>query len=882
MSQHVTDVPQRRELATIVDTSGLLVEPRVTVRPAQQDALARPRLREALDRVQEGDLIVVSGPAGAGKTTALTTWTAEISADARIAWLTLHPFDADPAIFWAALVTAVRQAIGVQDESGGPPTPDPIGIAQLAGEIRRQPAPLMIIIDNGEYLAGSAGIVSALLRAELPTLRVAFATRYAVPAPLSQLRLFGRLVEIGADELAFTPREAAELWAMHGRTLTPAEATALVEQTGGLAAGVCAPHAVLGAGPGAGLADVLDDFLRAEVLAPLPAGLRTFLLRCSLVDVLDVGLAEALTGRQDAARLLESLRRERHLLVRCADDPQQLRLRRPFRDFLRREATLLLAADAGSVHAAAARWHAEHDRPEDALRHAMDAALPELMAGVTVRVAAPLVLGGARDLLLGLPGRLPARDAMNHPETAASLALAAAARDDAHGAAAYAGLALRRLHDLPCERRLPVQAVLRLCDLLLARQHEDAVAIRDTAARLFTLLDSAVPGLIPAAPALRAIGTECLGAASFWEGDLDQARASWESAAADGRRHGLELTCAAALDGLALLHGLRGDVGQAAQLAYAHRPIAGDVPPAYALPVRMARGLVQWLRGASGDALEILGDLGDLGEWAGLPSARASQLVRARILLGRGDLAAARTAVAAAAGSPQPSLLDDWRDVTQGELHLREGHPAKALAAAQRAARPVGTPLACQAGILAARAQLAGGELAAATHLLEEVHRTSSMAGPWAQVSAWLTEGRLADRLGHDGAVRIAIGTALVIADIDGLVAPFAEAGDEVVALLDRNRDLVSDYPLLALRLQAALPATAAAHAPADRLLEAPTDRELAILRYLPSLLTVRDIAAELSISQNTVKTHLRSIYRKLAVGTRRDAVGRARHLGLL
>jgi LuxR family maltose regulon positive regulatory protein len=878
MSQHVTDVPQRRDLVTIVDTTGLLAEPRAPVRPATRDALVRPRLHEALDRGQDGGLIVVSGPAGAGKTTALTTWAAENPTAARIAWLTLHPFDADPAVFWAALVTAVRQAIGVHDESEGPPPPDPISIARLAGEIRRQPAPLLVVIDNGEYLAGSAGIVSALLCAELPTLRVAFATRYAVPAPLSQLRLFGRLVDVGADELAFTPREAAQLWGLHGRTLTPAEASALVERTGGLAAGVCAPQEILDAG----FDDVLDDFLRAEVLAPLPSGLRTFLLRCSLVEVLDAGLAEAVTGRRDAARLLEHLRRERHLLVRCADDPQRLRLRRPFGDFLRREATLQLAADASGVHAAAARWLAEHERPADALRHAVDAALPQLLAGVTVRVAAPLVLGEARDLLLSLPGRLPARDAIGHPETAASLALVAAACDDVHGTAAYADLANQRLAGLPGERRLPVQAALRLGDLMLARQREDPMAIRDTAARLLELLDSAVPGLIPATPALRAIGSECLGTAFFWDGDLDQARVCWENAAAHGRQHGLDLACAAALDGLAVLHGLRGDIGHAAQLAYAHRPVAGDVPPAYELLGRLARGLVQWLRGASGDALEILGDLGERAHGAVLPSARAGLLLRARILLARDDVAAAHAAVTAAAGPPAPSLLDDWRDVTAGEVHLRAGHPAKALAMVQRATRPAGTPLGCHAGIVAARAQLAGGDLAAATHLLEEVHRVSSDAGPWAQVCAWITEGRLADRLGHDGAVRIAIGTALVIADVDGLVAPFVEAGGEAAALLDRNRDLVADYPLLAMRLQAALPATAGAPAPADRLLEALTDRELAILRYLPSLLTVRDIAAELSISQNTVKTHLRGIYRKLAVGTRRDAVGRARHLGLL
>jgi len=836
--------------------------------PPAPDALVRRRLHEAFDRCRGGDLLVVAGPAGSGKTTALATWAAGIAGGARIAWLALDPLDADPAAFWASLITAVRRAVGEEDAE----LPWPETVGALAQELASLRHPLVIVLDNGEHVGGSSGILSALLSHDLPQMRLVVATREAPAAHLSRLRLIGRLVEVGPDELAVTPREAAQFWSPRGHTLTPAEATALVERTGGLAAGICSPDV-----HSAGFADILADFLRAELLGRLPADMRDFLLRCSLLDDVEAGSAHAVTGRRDAARLVEHLRRERHLLVRASDDPDRLRLRRPYAEFLRDEARLLLTEDVPEVHARAAQYYADHDRPEAALRHAAASGRPGLAADVAVRVAAPLVLGAARDVFLGLAGWLPARDAVRHPETATALALAAAARDDAHTAGAYARLARERFGEVTAERRLPMQAALCLGDLLLARQQEDATAIGVASAALFDLLDATVPGLIPAAGPMRAIAAECLGSAALWGGDLDLARSNLETATVLTGRYGLSSASVAALGGLALLHALRGDVGQAAQLAYARDPAGSGVPPAYRRPARLARGLVLWLRGSAADALIGVGT--EPGDAEDRPSARAVGLVRARILLTLGNVAAAREALSAAGPATGPSLLDDWRAVTTAELHLAEGRPAKAVTAAGYAMRDGRTPLDSHACVVAARAHLAEGELSAAARILEAVHRTSASAGPWAQVDAWLTESLIADRLGHEGAVRIAIGTALVVADVDGLVAPFTEAGDEVGVLLDRNRDLIATYPLLGVRLDAVRPAAAPN---TDRLLEELTDRELAVLRYLPSLLTVRDVAAELSVSQNTVKTHVRSIYRKLSVGTRRDAVGRARRLGLL
>jgi LuxR family maltose regulon positive regulatory protein len=139
---------------------------------------------------------------------------------------------------------------------------------------------------------------------------------------------------------------------------------------------------------------------------------------------------------------------------------------------------------------------------------------------------------------------------------------------------------------------------------------------------------------------------------------------------------------------------------------------------------------------------------------------------------------------------------------------------------------------------------------------------------------------RVAGELSVIDAEAGALAEALSAAAADLLVQPFLDMGAPLAVLLDRHRDLLAAYGRFGRRLDSAILSAPARHA--DPLAEPITEREGVILRYLPTLLTMQDIARELSVSPNTVKSHLRSLYRKLAVGSRRDAVRRARRLGLL
>jgi len=414
---------------------------------------------------------------------------------------------------------------------------------------------------------------------------------------------------------------------------------------------------------------------------------------------------------------------------------------------------------------------------------------------------------------------------------------------------------------------------------------------------------------------LRALALAGAGEARLWAGDLETAEAMLAEAVDAAEHHGLPLAAAAALGGRALAQVLRGRVAAAADSAGAAVRLAGSVDGAvrlaggvegarslctagaavplvgsgdgggspYAALGHLVLALVHGLRGEPEDAYRCLGAararLEDGRPWPVLSLALA--VAHARLLCSAGDIAGGRAVLAAAGRSSRgwraPPLLADWSSIVDAELHLAEGHPVTALTTlGELAHMPPGHPLAGPAAVATARAHLATGLPARAASVLDAVRRRGGDLGLGARVEVWLVDALAADRLGRPGAVSIALGEALAAAVPVDLVEPFVTANGEVAALLARHRDLLAGHPRFAARVGAA-PA-----APAGAVVDPITEREGVVLRYLPTLLTMNEIAAELCVSPNTVKSHLRSVYRKLGVGTRRDAVHRARTLGLL
>lgn len=472
-------------------------------------------------------------------------------------------------------------------------------------------------------------------------------------------------------------------------------------------------------------------------------------------------------------------------------------------------------------HRRAARWYAGRGEFADAVHHATAAKDWRLAAGLTSAYAPAVLFGPHADVVRELGRQLPGAFAVDEPEIAATLTLLAADRGSAADTRRYAALALRNLDPPGSERYARLRAVLHLAAIVLAQ--DDPPAAFAEAEELTNLLCSAALGAVPAADQLHAVADLTIGVHRLWEADFDGAEPILQSALASARNHDLVRVEAEAGGALAFIAATRGDVAGARELAAVGQGWAAG----------FADGLVRWATGTGPDPRPEFVD-----------------------------------------GHPSQPLQRTMRQTMLAENRLSRHRPREALSLLSDVDDRA-DPVSARARTVRGWAYLDFEEPVLALRSVETVHRQPE-AGPWAQMDAWLVEALASDALGRDGAVDVAIAEALALAGT-GIVRPYTDAGTRLTGLLERRPDLAPAYPALAALLD-----VGAADRPAQRLVEHITDREGTVLRFLPSLLTTVDIAQELCLSPNTVKTHIRSIYRKLDVTTRRDAVRRARELGLM
>ncbi len=872
-------------------TSGRWVSGKCALPSVPPMAIERPRLLARLDEAVAHRLTVVRGPAGSGKTVLLAQWAR--AADRPLGWVTLDDADNDALRLWAVINAAVRRSRPDPDRPGvvALPAGRVERVTQLAAVLAGSPGPITLILDRFECLrAGPAiDVIEALLH--LPGVRLVISGRGTPALPLSRWRLAGELVEVESDELAFTTAEAGRLWQMHGRFLADAQAQAVLTQTEGWAALVCLAAMTMDRH----VERVWRDFIRTEVVGAQPPLVRDFLVRTSVVEAFCADLGVEIAGQPDSYRLLDQLHGDGILVSTEAptglDPPHReaewFRCRAPVQQFREREATLTIGAELPGLRSAASRWLANRGAAPEALRQSLAAEDWPEAASLVVRFASPLLLGTRSSGLSDAGDRLSTVDAIESPVMAAALAVVAAGRDDVKGVGAFGALLLERLSPTLAAPDLPLWTALEMSNLVIARRHANVPLMRESADRVLRLLDRAPAGLVAGSRVLSAKAMESRGLAALWTGDMVQAETCLTDAAtADTGR-----VAADAKAGLSVRALLNGRLGEAVGLAHA----------ASARHAELDRG--------SRDNCELVLAIGG---WltSGSPSNRppsptivddpAEGPSRLMYLAGLARLAAADADLGRARGllpdpkntADSPRLVRDWVALAEAEVHLAASRPVHALTALSQQSYGRQDPLGAHARVMAARAYLASSAPARAASLLAPIHEWPHI-GSWMRVEAWLVSALAADAQGHDGTVGIALAEALAAAAPDGVMAPFLSPS--ATALLDRHRDLLGVHPDFVTRLPRvqgrdrraqSFPQPVQHNRPRlDRAASLPepiTTRETVVLRYLPTLLTMNDIARELSVSPNTVKSHLRHIYRKLDVGSRRDAVRQARRHGLL
>jgi LuxR family maltose regulon positive regulatory protein len=630
------------------------------------------------------------------------------------------------------------------------------------------------------------------------------------------------------------------------------------------------------------------DYLMAEMLERQPEPVRRLLLRTSLLDRVDGSLADLMVGSEGSQEILRGLEDSGAFVVSLDPERTWFRYHHLFSDLLRLELRRTSPDEIAGLHRRAALRFAETGHPVEAIKHAQQAGDWELATRLLVDHALSMTLDGEDSTVHGLLNQFPPAVIESDPE----LILVSAADQIAQGAlqeaSDYLVLAESMAASVAADRKSRFSVSLAVTRLVLARRRGD---FSDVVAQVEFL---AGPGEIRS-PADVALGTELravalmnLGIVEMWSFRLDDARQHLGEGAKLARRLGrpyLEAGCLShagfAGHGQSLAKGNE-DCREAIRLAEAHGWDTDHVTA----PALAALGGALVFSGELREAERLL-DRAELALRADVEPATELLLHLARGMLeaglGRYEEALARFRAAERMQSllvTQHALavqVQDFRIAMQ--LRLGQLDDASEAAAAIEAQE---TPWGESLTALAAIRRAEGRPDEAIRVLGPALDGSAPVIHAFTIVEAHMLAALAHVDLGDRRASEAAVEAALELAETDRLVLPFAIANGR--DLLERHPRHSTAHAHLITEILDILDRGPAAGdetsvAPPSEPLSPP---ELRVLRFLPRNLTAPEMAGELFLSVNTVKTHMRRIYSKLDAHTRADAVRRARALGLL
>ena len=876
----------------------------MTVAPAALRLIDRGDLVAVLDRAVASQVTVISAPAGSGKTSLLRAWASRPGQPGRLALVQVQRGQQDAQQFWLALLGAVRHATGANSGAELPAaTPEfnaPAMADRVLSELADARGRVTLVIDDLHELHSPAALaqLTRLLTNLPPQVHAILITRHDLRLRLHRLRLAGELAEIRAADLRFSERETRDLLDASGIALSDSGAALLHQQTEGWAAGLRLATLSLTGHPDperfvtefSGSDRTVAEYLIAEMLDRQPPDVQDLLLRTSVLDRVNGELADRLTGRPGSEQILLSLEDANAFVESLNPERTWFRYHHLFADLLRLELRRKLPEEVPALHRRAAGWFSLQGQVAEAIRHTQAAGDWADAARLLTDHSFSLTLDGQAQTMQALVRAFPPGG--DHPE----LALVRASDDLAQGrldeAAAHLAVAETYVETAPPERQRRLRVAVASLQLSLARRRGDLAGAIEQARFLASPVAGPSDEDIALGSDLRAVALMNLGTAEAWtlgRPDAPDAERHLREGADLAREIGrpyLEVGCRAQLGFASLvLHSFattqrrcREAIALAERHGWGAEPViapalimlAGtliwtgefdegerwlqrtrqalrtDTGPDITLLLHQTAGILHAGRGRLHEALEEFGVAESLGSQLADSPALATRTTRWR------PATQARLGMTGEARAFLAALDDE--QASSGEMRnalavicLAEGNPAAALAAV--------------AGVLDGTAPVVGHVTVMEAHLLAGLaHR----------------------ELGDQRAANQAAERALALAEPDRLVLPFAMTGSaRLLEALPRHQ--TAHGALLADILDVLHSSSPAAKEqspllPAEEL----SPGELRVLRYLPTNLSRPEIAGELSVSLNTVGTHLRSIYAKLQVRDRSSAVRRARELRLL
>jgi LuxR family transcriptional regulator, maltose regulon positive regulatory protein len=886
----------------------------------------RPRLVEALGRGRAPALILVSAPAGFGKTALLADWIRREGRSA--AWLSLDRGDNDPARFWRHAVAALdRASPGIGERVGpllrgtAPHSFEGLVTAMINELVGQSGEDELLLVLDDYHLIDSPPVHTSLgflLEHRPPGLHLVLATRADPPLPLARLRARGQLTELRAADLRFTTEEAATL--LHetaGAGLSPEAVAALTRRTEGWAAGLhLAALALRGRRDAAGFVTAFSgshryvlDYLAGEVLEHQPEQVREFLLETSVLDRLSGELCDAVTGRTDSQAMLAAIEQAGLFLVPLDEVRGWWRYHHLFADLLRARLRQERPGKLPTLHRAAAAWCEAHGLVDEAIRHALGAGDAAWAARLMEEHYDALFRRAEGATVDRWVEELPEQLLRSRPRLRLAQAVWALMRGQVDRAEPLLADAEHALQTGGCEPNKPsagaasfvanVPATIALVRADLARRRGDANAMEafaqqaraqlsagDQTLQLIIDWDLAVAAWLrgelaeaetgltilvaeqqAAGERYLAVRPACdLGQVRQARGRLEAALAAYEQALRIATEAGHLLPPAGMAHlGIAEVLYERNDMHAAEQHATEGVTLCRQL--AYTQPLATGLSTLAWIRQAQGDpagALEVMAEAERVA-----PGPAPAGLLnpvparRARLLLTQGDTAAAARWISERGLSP-----DDHPNYASEPEHLVL---AQVLLAQHRSAEALAMLRRWHATAVAAR-------------------RTGSIVHLGALLALALADtGDLSGGLDT-------LAETLRLACPPGYVRVFADEGAPMDALLARlaaARRVGPGKPgsvppdclirILAAfgRRAAASPAGAGSRA-VSGLAEPMTPREMDVLRLLAAGKTNSRIARELVLTLDSVKKHVSHVLAKLGAANRTEAVARARELHLI
>jgi LuxR family maltose regulon positive regulatory protein len=834
------------------------------------------------------------------------------------AWVQAPTGERDPQRFWIAVADALRATAPgsalVRPLTAAPDLDGWAIVERLLKDLARLADRIWLVIDDVHEIASAEMLhqLELLILRAPERLRFVLAARHDLPLGLHQLRLEGELTEIRAADLRLSLAEARALFDGAGITLPDTTLAVLHARSEGWAAGLrLAALSLVGhpdperfAAEFSGSERTVASYLMDEVLQRQSEPVRRLLLRTSLLDRVCGGLADLLAGEPEAERMLQDLERAGAFVVSLDTQRSWFRYHQLFADLLRLELRRTAPAEIPRLQRAAADWFAGHGFPVEAVRHAQAVQDWGLAARLLSDHWVHLYLDGQAATACELLTVFPAPVVTADVELTTLMALGELAQGSPQEAERYLAHAARRLEDrdqpVSPERRTRLQVLLSIARLQLAQERVDLQAVAAEANRLLGSAGTAEGDLPEVDLDLRALAMINLGNAETWPGrDKEEAdrrleqgvtlarrirrpyleltglaygarTAPWQSLALTeqrsrqavelAERYGWSEDHAAAIACTMLGTALTGQ-GRPAEgapwLDRAGQALRTEAHPASRMHLHYARGLTQMARRRHADALADFRIAERLSGVFASPRALAQPL-RALMLLSYVELGETVRAEAVLTG-----------------LEADERRPAHARAALASLRLAQHDPQAA---------------VDALAPVLDGIISGTEVQTSWA-VEVLLLESTARDALGDPEGAGRALEHALAAAGPGRVFVPFLL--QPVPGLLKHHARHVPARTALITHILGllrnahgdaglSLAGSAVIASPEPRLRESLSQAEIRVLLYLPTSLSVAEIANQLYLSANTVRTHMRHLYDKLDVHRRHQAVDRARDLGLL